>query len=97
MLKTTVIVIVTPSTRQSPRQGVLDGVGECVSDVQRPGDVGRRNHHHEDALGILLLHVSAILGLEKAAFLPPGIPSSFHILGVVPVGQNSVESTSNAG
>lgn len=39
--------------RSSPSgQGVLDGVGECVAQVQGAGHIGGWDAHHEDSPGI---------------------------------------------
>ena len=58
-----------------PGDRILHTVGERVAQVQLPSDVGRGDHHHEDALGRHILHIfPTILRLEEALLLPPGIP-----------------------
>ena len=65
--------------------GVLHAVGERVPEVELPGDIGRRDDHHEHLLRLHILQtiLTTILWLEKALFLPPGVPGSLYILGTV--------------
>ena len=63
------------------RDRVLDGVRQGVAEVQLPGDVGRRDDHHE----LLRVRVARadVLGLEEVALPPPVVPRTLHTLRVV--------------
>jgi hypothetical protein len=55
-------------------QGVLDGDGKGVTNVESTRNVGRRGRDDEDTLG-LDLTVGGELGLEETLLLPPIVPS----------------------
>ena len=66
--------------------GVLDRVGESMSQMKRACDIGWRNDHHELAIGVLLCETLAtVLRPEEPLFLPPVVPGCLHVAGTVGV------------
>lgn len=63
-------------------QGILNGVGQSVAQVKGASHVGRRNHHHEAPVLAHFLGLGHIR-LVELALLPPGVPSSLHVSGLV--------------
>ena len=56
--------------------GILNAVGQGMTQVQLARHIWWGDHHHEHALRGSILHtLSAILWFEEALLLPPGVPS----------------------
>mmetsp|Transcript_40170 Transcript_40170/g.96285 ORF Transcript_40170/g.96285 Transcript_40170/m.96285 type:complete len:738 (+) Transcript_40170:1120-3333(+) len=66
-------------------QGILDGHGQRVPQMERPRHVGRRNHHHEP-LGLLGSHSPLHVRRKEPPLLPPIAPGALHRLWVIPGG-----------
>mmetsp|Transcript_20250 Transcript_20250/g.60469 ORF Transcript_20250/g.60469 Transcript_20250/m.60469 type:complete len:237 (-) Transcript_20250:113-823(-) len=64
------------------RQAVLDGRRESVAEVQRAGDVGRRDDHDEALARRSLLRLGGVAAVP-AARLPPVLPRGLDVRGVV--------------
>lgn len=61
-----------------PNEGILNGDGECVSDVEIASDVGRGKTD-----GKLLGIVGVVVGVEELVLFPPGIPVFLDGCGVI--------------
>lgn len=71
--------------RSSPSgQGVLDGVGERVAQVQGACHVGGRDAHHEGAPGVGGRHAGTLAGRKDGPLLRPPCDGSGLVPGLVP-------------
>lgn len=62
-------------------QGVLDGNGQSVSNVESTGDIWRRSR--DDKLTLRLdFAIFGKLRLEKSLLIPPAVPRRFDTLGL---------------